>query len=120
MSKKVLVVDDDPSILMACAEMLKFNRYIPLMATSAEKALAFFRQSPEDIALVITDLRMPDINGIQFLRSLRALDCEVPVIIFTVFPEVKPHPEFEQLRINAIVEKKGFEELEKKVKEILG
>ncbi len=85
--KPVIVVDDDKRtrrILQILLERL----HLPSEAfESATEALERLRE--ESAALVLTDLKMPRMNGIEFLRELRQLDAEVPVIVLTAYGTVE-------------------------------
>ncbi len=85
--KPVIVVDDDKRtrrILQILLERLE----LPSEAfESATDALERLRE--ESAALVLTDLKMPRMNGIEFLRELRQLDAEVPVIVLTAYGTVE-------------------------------
>jgi two-component system response regulator AtoC len=85
--KRVLIVDDDRRtrrVLQLVAERLTLQS---IAFDSAEAALQALRD--ESAALVLTDLRMPGIGGIEFLRRLRTLDPRVPVIVLTAYGTVE-------------------------------
>ncbi len=65
----LLVVEDDPAILELLEEELADAGYATLAATSAEQALATLSHS--EVALVISDVRLPGIDGMQLLERLR-------------------------------------------------
>jgi DNA-binding response OmpR family regulator len=67
---KVLIVDDDPSVVQAFARLLRLEGYEVLTALDAEAALREVETSHPDAVLL--DLRMPLMNGLAFLRRLRA------------------------------------------------
>jgi len=68
-SPRILVIDDDTATLQLVHSVLDANGYAPLMATSAEQALATLRATP-DILLAISDINMPGMDGIVFLERL--------------------------------------------------
>jgi two-component system, OmpR family, phosphate regulon response regulator PhoB len=79
----VLVVDDDPSVLLLCRVNLELDGYAVVEAADGQTALAMAREHGPD--LIILDLVLPDIDGVQVLRELKddpAL-AEVPVVILT-------------------------------------
>jgi two-component system, NtrC family, response regulator AtoC len=79
--KRLLVVDDDAR-MRRVIEMLAGKIGLACTAASgAEEAYASFRAERSDI--VVTDLKMPGKSGIEFLRELREVDAEVPVIVLT-------------------------------------
>ena len=85
--KPVLVVDDDERT-RRILQMLLQRLGLPCEAfESAPDALEMLRR--ESAALVLTDLRMPAMNGVEFLRELRQLDTEVPVIVLTAYGTVE-------------------------------
>ncbi|MCF7916372.1 MAG: response regulator [Candidatus Omnitrophica bacterium] len=83
MSKKVLIVDDEPDILKIVIFRLKAKGYQTISATSGEEALQLLGESKP--ALIILDLRMPGINGDELCRKIKADENlkEIPVILLT-------------------------------------
>lgn len=82
MSKeKILVVDDDPNILQVLAMRLESKGYEPVKVKSAELALQELQAGRFD--LVVTDLRMAGLDGMDLLEELRRMDPGTPVIILT-------------------------------------
>lgn len=82
MSKeKILVVDDDPNILQVLAMRLESKGYEPVKVKSAELALQELQAGRFD--LVLTDLRMAGLDGMDLLEELRRMDPGTPVIILT-------------------------------------
>lgn len=68
--KKILVVDDDPTLRTILTRFLTKNGYIVRVATSGIEALTVFAQDPPD--LVVSDVMMPKMNGLEFCRHLRS------------------------------------------------
>ncbi|ACF14808.1 response regulator receiver protein [Chloroherpeton thalassium ATCC 35110] len=88
--RRVLVVDDEQSIAMGILKMLHQNNlYSASHAPNGEKALEFLSNAPYD--LVITDIRMPGMNGIDLLKHVRSHYPNIGVIIMTAYgsPEVQ-------------------------------
>jgi DNA-binding response OmpR family regulator len=81
----VLLVDDDPSHNQAMAKILEQAGYCVCAAGNGEEALVLFSGRPFD--LVITDLQMPRQSGLELLRSIRAQDPQVAVVVLTAFGE---------------------------------
>jgi DNA-binding response OmpR family regulator len=74
----VLVVDDDLQVLEVVGEMLKLEGFDVEVARNGREALEQFRRRPFD--LVITDLIMPDKEGLETITELRVADRHVPII----------------------------------------
>jgi len=83
MGKRVLVVDDDGAIRKAFALALEGRDYEVVGAPTGEEGLRMAKEKPCD--LIILDLKMPGMNGIEVLRELRKDDPRVPVYIVTTF-----------------------------------
>ncbi|HYA41772.1 MAG TPA: PAS domain S-box protein [Syntrophobacteraceae bacterium] len=85
--ERILVVDDEPSIVDMVTEMLENQGYDVVSCTSGAEALETFRhQSAEKpFDLVLTDMTMPRFTGVDLARELSALNPEVPVILMTGF-----------------------------------
>lgn len=84
--KRLLVVDDDVRLRRVLQILAHKIGLTCVPASGAEEALASFRAERSD--LVVTDLKMPGKNGMEFLRELREIDTEVPVIVLTAYGTV--------------------------------
>ena len=81
LEKKILLIDDEESILQTYALFLEENGYCVVTADCGRKALEeFFSQSFD---LVITDLTMPDIDGFNVIEEVKNNSPNTPVITFT-------------------------------------
>jgi DNA-binding response OmpR family regulator len=82
-TSKILIVDDDEGVTQTFARMLRLEGYQVRTAVSAEKGLIEAEENHPDA--IILDLRMPMVDGLGFLRRLRARDDqrETPVAIVT-------------------------------------
>lgn len=85
-SKKILVVDDEHQISRVLKRSLQAHRYDVRVASDGESALDTFHDFHPDV--VITDLQMPEMNGIELCREIRKLS-EVPIIVLSVKGEEK-------------------------------
>jgi two-component system response regulator AtoC len=83
---KILIVDDD-KLLQASLDDILSEKYDTLIAGSGEEALHLFGQNSVD--LVLLDIRLPGINGIETLRRMRAKASEAVVIMMTAYEDVK-------------------------------
>ncbi len=83
----ILIVDDEPNYRLILSEITKEEGYEVLTAESAEKAMPIVRET--DLDLVITDMRMPGMDGMEFLKEIKIFNPELPVIMITAFGEVE-------------------------------
>jgi two-component system, OmpR family, KDP operon response regulator KdpE len=79
--QRILVVDDEPQITRVLRRGLMTHGYEVLVAPDGMAALRIFADAPPD--LVVTDLSMPNMGGLDLCRSLRALS-RLPIIVLTV------------------------------------
>ncbi len=77
---RILLVDDDPDILTIIKDNLELDGYRVITATQGKDAFSVFQQ--KEINLIILDLMLPDIDGIQVCRAIRT-DSNVPIIMLT-------------------------------------
>ena len=88
MAKRLLVVDDDPGLLLAVAETLRVEGYDVKTARRGAEALIIVAQTLPD--LIISDIRMPGMDGYQLVRNLRsnARTRLVPIVFLTAKDEI--------------------------------
>ena len=79
--KTILIVDDEPVILDMAKDMLNYIGYKTISASSAYEALKLYKESENSIDLVMIDLLMPKVNGINCFKEIRKINEKVPVII---------------------------------------
>lgn len=86
MTERVLCVDDDATILRAYARWLAREGMSVETAPHADRALALLDARPFDV--VVSDVAMPDVDGLDLLRAIRRRDLDLPVILVTGMPSV--------------------------------
>lgn len=80
-SKHILIVDDDEMMRAFIRELLLINDFKITEAANGKLGLKEFRENTPD--LVITDIIMPEMEGISFIRELRSHNEEIPIIAMT-------------------------------------
>jgi len=83
---KILVVEDDRDIRDMLSETLELWGFENITAKNGKEALKIYEQ--EDISLILTDMRMPVMDGLTMLKKIRQLDSVIPLIVITGFPSV--------------------------------
>lgn len=78
---RILVVDDEPDLREAVKDLLSRHGYTVEQSSSAKEAFARVQSSPFD--LVISDIVMPEMDGIALLKSIRQYDDDLPVLMIT-------------------------------------
>jgi len=78
---KVLIIEDDPDVALGCEQALQLEGIAAECAGSAEQARR--KLGPDFRGIVVSDVRLPKMDGMAFLRELLALDPELPVVLIT-------------------------------------
>ena len=76
----VLLVDDETDVRMIAAESLRIFGYRTVEAVNGAEGLALFRQKRDEIALLLTDIMMPVMGGLELIQEVRALAPALPVV----------------------------------------
>ncbi len=85
--QRILVIDDEEDMLENCSRILDRLGYEPLLESDGGKGVVRFEQ--EHPVVTLTDLRMPGMDGLEVLRTIRRIDPEALVILFTAFATVE-------------------------------
>lgn len=97
MKGNILVVDDEQIVLRSCERILAPEGYGVDTATSAKDALSLLDRNLYD--LIITDVKMPEMDGIEFMRQVRAKNPDINIVVITGYPSQESIKEALSLRI---------------------
>jgi len=86
-TSRILLVEDDPDMLLLVSEHLGGEGHTVVGTGRGAEAIALLRSGDFDV--VLTDLRMPDVDGMDVLRAARETQRGVPVILFTAFGSIE-------------------------------
>lgn len=116
MAKKILVVDDEDNIRFLYKEVLQDEGYEIDLAANAEEALQKIKAGAPD--LITLDIKMPGMNGIDFLSKLKEDNKNIPIILCSAYGSYKQ--DFQVWASDAYVVKSAdMQELKITIKEIL-
>ena len=82
----ILVVDDDPFVLDSASLLLGSYGNSVVSSPNGREALSHFKEGTFDV--VVTDIKMPSMSGIELLEQIRSLDPQVPVILMTAYADL--------------------------------
>ena len=85
--KRILVADDEMSIRLLYSEELKEEGYDVITAANGKEALEIVSREPFD--LVILDIKMPEMSGIEVLRQIKEKFPNLPVLLSSAYSEYK-------------------------------
>ena len=77
--RTILVIDDDVLVRQSIVAYLDDSGYLVHDESNGASGIAWFKRHKPD--LVLTDLRMPDMDGLSILRQVKAIDPDIPVIV---------------------------------------
>jgi CheY-like chemotaxis protein len=83
--KKVMIVDDEPDIVGALGVALESYGYNPGGFTDPLKALQEFKASSQDYGLVVSDIKMPYMDGFEFARNIKEIRSDMALVLMTAF-----------------------------------
>ncbi|HEY3287964.1 MAG TPA: response regulator [Gemmatimonadaceae bacterium] len=116
----VLVVDDDASVLFASRRILAKHGYTVLEAPSGEEALQIARESAQKIDVVLTDVRMPGMDGPTLVQKLNELNPAVRIVYMSGYSDGRLDQELPAPRRAFLNKPFTIEQLTRTVAEILG
>lgn len=119
----IMIVDDEKDVLDIISSAMKKWNLESEEFTRPTKALDCFRDNPSAYSLVLTDIRMPDMNGLEFARQIRAIKPDISIILMTSFDlktveQELNAPTFEYGQV--ITKPFVLEHLRKRINRILG
>jgi len=82
----ILIVDDEPNYLIILSELLRDEGFEVFTAPGGNEGLALVKDV--DLDLVITDMQMPGMDGLQLLQAIKKINGDLPVIMITAFAQV--------------------------------
>ena len=97
MKGNILVVDDEQIVLKSCERVLKPEGYEVDTATSGNEALALLEKNKYD--LIVTDIKMPEMDGLEFMRRVRGKNPDINIVVITGHPSQESIKEALSLRI---------------------
>lgn len=86
-SPTILLVDDDIVVLTSMSKILSSFGYIVAGASNPEAAIDYVAKSKKRFDLIITDLAMPGIDGVEFMTAAKTAFSDVPIIVMTGYTE---------------------------------
>lgn len=95
--KKIVVVDDEEAIRRTFFLILQ-KKYLVYLAEDSKEALRRFKNT--DVDLIIADLKLPDLNGLEMIARFRESGYKGEVIIISAFPDLINAEEFNNLSIS--------------------
>ena len=100
---KILIIDDEANICMGCQRIFKGKGYTVKIAFSGKEGLD--RACKEEFDVIITDLKMPDISGIEVIKKIKEKKPDQPIILITGYATVCTAVEAMKLGVEYYIKK---------------
>jgi len=100
---RVLVIDDEPAILRAAQVAFTANGFEVVVAATGMQGVA--KAASASVQLVVVDLGLPDIDGLEVIRRIRAVDRSIPIIVLSAWEQVDTKVQALDLGADDYVEK---------------
>ena len=103
----VLIVDDEVELAALFKDYFEANRMDAVSFTNPLLALEYFKDNQNRLSLVITDLRMPGICGLELANKIRELNNSIKIFLMTAFDtdELENNETYQSAKINRIIQK---------------
>ena len=117
--KTILIVDDEKHIRFLYEEEFSDTGYQVLSASNGLEAFERLEEHPE-IDLILLDIKMPEMDGTEFLRRIRQVNKEIPILLSTAYGDYVQQDFSAWLSNGYAVKTSDLTELKAKVRELLG
>ena len=107
----VLLVDDNPDVLASQTLLVEAMGHKAYKATSGREGLDLYKEMKDEIKLVISDFKMPYMDGIELAHELRKVNASLPIIMLTGYGESSKLSQCKELDIALILKPCGFQKL---------
>ncbi|MBN2444586.1 MAG: PAS domain S-box protein [Spirochaetales bacterium] len=117
----ILLIDDDEQVAISGEQILETIGYTTITKTDPLEALDLFKKNPQQFDLVITDLTMPKMTGIQLAGEIKKLNKQIPIILATGYMNKINPDDCDKIGITSILIKPfSVQEMSVVIREILG
>lgn len=102
MKKNILVIDDEDLVIESLSRLLKKEGYNVVIARNANEAMNKIKE--EDFNLIVSDVRMPEVDGVEIIRNIRSHlkqtnKKSVPEVLITGYASDKSYKEAQELKV---------------------
>ena len=91
MGEKILFIEDNPDVLKVGRIILEQNGYKVETVKNAAEALQVYKSNRKDYDLIISDVVLPDTNGLEIVDNIKSIDPDIPIILCSGYTDDKSH-----------------------------
>ena len=106
-TRSIIVVDDEIELATLFKTFLNQQGFNTISFVDPVLALEYFKETSDKHSLIITDLRMPGLNGIELAKKVRELNTNIKIFLMTAFEtrDLENHADFKMARIDRLIQK---------------
>ena len=106
-TRSIIVVDDEIELATLFKTFLNQQGFNTISFVDPLLALEYFRETSDKHSLIITDLRMPGLNGLELAKKIRELNTNIMIFLMTAFEtrDLENHGDFKMARIDRLIQK---------------
>jgi CheY-like chemotaxis protein len=104
-SGMILLVDDEKSVRRVGQRMLRTIGFEATTAAGGQEAVSWFREHASEVDLVMLDLTMPDMDGLETIHELRRFKPDVPVLLSSGYSEQEVHERCAGIELSGFIQK---------------
>ena len=103
-NRSILLVDDELDIVNLFTELLKSKNYDVFSFTNPLKALEDYKKNYDQYGVVISDIRMPEMNGFDLVKNIKKVDPNISIILMSANDNID-YSQLNNITINAFIQK---------------
>ena len=103
-NRSILLVDDELDIVNLFTELLKSKNYDVFSFTNPLKALEDYKKNYDQYGVVISDIRMPEMNGFDLVKNIKKVDPNISIILMSANDNID-YSQLNNITINACIQK---------------
>jgi DNA-binding response OmpR family regulator len=106
-TRSIIVVDDEIELATLFKTFLNQQGFNTISFVDPVLALEYFKETSDKHSLIITDLRMPSLNGLELAKKIRELNTNIKIFLMTAFEtrDLENHVDFKMARIDRLIQK---------------
>ncbi len=106
-TRSIIVVDDEIELATLFKTFLNQQGFNTISFVDPVLALEYFKETSNKHSLIITDLRMPSLNGLELAKKVRELNTNIKIFLMTAFEtrDLENHVDFKMARIDKLIQK---------------
>ena len=103
-NKSILLVDDELDIVNLFTDAFKSRNYVVFGFTNPLKALEDYRKNYDHYGIVISDIRMPEMNGFDLVKNIKKINTNISIILMSAYENID-YSQLNGITINAFIQK---------------